>query len=336
MSRGAQGAASRTFKIVMNGLLWSLLLLLTGCGIGVAFYFVLKRIGLIEARWRWYGYVRWLWMVLCIVSLMASGAYAGFWIGAGRELKWMLVEERLIDRIAANVLLAGSLDSASLELADEGDVDRIIRQFEASEPVGDLARKDFGKAAKPVIRRLGELVDRDSPFQEQGWGEKILLRLLLGEETKGSPDRWQDTSSIADEDISSALEDRLEEVHPEASILFFAAMAATSTSADEYVKTHPGASIPAAVFGNYTARLRQKALRGVKSLVNANVAIATVLGLVLILLPVGVFCGVKFLVGDGGDPHRAVPGDVSPGGAHAEKSTGDDAAPKAHASDDGG
>jgi hypothetical protein len=130
---------------VVNAVLWAVGMFLLGIGVGVAGYFLLRRLGLFAAPWSWYRWVRWLWCLLLAVSISIGFAVAGAWLGAGRNVKSYIRDKRMLDRIVVAVAMAAMLDRAGYEARGDETAEQIEKVLTDSEAAGREALADWSR-----------------------------------------------------------------------------------------------------------------------------------------------------------------------------------------------
>ncbi len=248
---------------VLNAVLWAIGLLLVGILAGLASYFILRRFKLFDAAWPWYRFVRWLWPVVFILGAAAGFTYSGAWIGLGRNIKSYIREERMLDRIVAQVYFAIVLDKASYQATGQESAEKLEQVLAGSEAIGKLAMADWA-----IVREELTAVTARSAF------ERWLVHLAL-------------------RNISDDLAERLSGLDPRLVMVFFG----MHPNIDQYLREHPDANPVIAALSVHFEPVRQKACDMVDSVVHPQAAVGIAAGLLGPALLLGIFRLVVHLAG---------------------------------------
>ena len=111
-------------RCLFNSIVWSVALLLLGLILAICTWLLLRRRQLLQAPWRWYRYAGWIWLPLIMLSFTIGLAGAGVWVGLERQLDHEIQEQRLLDTIIGDLILAIAMDSAEYQLTGEESADR--------------------------------------------------------------------------------------------------------------------------------------------------------------------------------------------------------------------
>jgi hypothetical protein len=240
-------------SLLLWSILWGAVLLFSGGVAGFLAYLGCRRKRLFDAPFRWYSYVRWVWAPVFILCVALGSGYSGLWLGGGRTVKQAILQDRILDRVVANMMVAIVLDNAEYEVSGATKSEDIKGVLADSERVAGLAKRDF--AAK-----LDQLAEDSQRNLAQRW--------LL----------WLAGSSAAD----AAADKLLKDANPR--MLF--AIFASGENIEEYLKAHPDANSAVAALSVHFKAIRRRACGMVNSAVypNALLGIAFGLGMPLVLL----------------------------------------------------
>jgi len=172
--RPVAGAAVWT---VVSAVVWAIVLFVLGIAAAVVGYFLLRRLGLFDAPWSWYRWVRWLWCLLLVVSTSIGWASAGAWWGAGRKVKHYLRDEKVLDRIYVTVAMAAMLDRAGYGATGQETPEQLEKIITDSQAAAREARADWS-------RFLRETAESATDNFLQRW----LLKLAIQQDTDGFED----------------------------------------------------------------------------------------------------------------------------------------------------
>lgn len=262
-------AARITLGIVAGGIL----LLTAGLVGGLVLWLLLRRRGLFDAPFGWYRWARWLWCVLFALLPAVGCGYAGLWLGGGRAAKRAIRQDRVIDRTAANLMVAAWLDRAGYEVSGASRADEIEHVLADSEKIGSLALADFsgaldrpagGPAGSAAQRRMLGLI-RSATVQE-------LARHVF---RKGDPR------------------------------IVYALFAARGPNVEGYMREHPDANLGFLTLSACFEAVRERACRLVDGAVHPNAALGAGLGLGIPLALLGIFRLVVQLAGRKRPPAEA-------------------------------
>ena len=141
---------------IVWGVLWAIGLFLVGIGVGVFVYLMLRRWGAFGAPWSWYRYVRWLWGVVFILSAAVGFAYAGAWLGPGRNVKHYIRDERMIDRVVGNLYFAIILDKADYQATGLESAEQLEKVLTESEALANLAVEDWEAVRDEAVQSAAD------------------------------------------------------------------------------------------------------------------------------------------------------------------------------------
>ena len=241
-----KGAGAFALRIVLWSVMMALVFFLAGGIAGYILYRVLRRWKLLDAEFRWYRYVRWLWPVLFVTSMAAGSAYGGGWVGVGRVVKKQIREEHLVEKVAVNLLVAFCLDSIESELDGTEDIAELEAALCQSSDLGDMMKGDLEDLMVTTIEEEGEL----------GFVERVVARRAVREI------------------IESDLKEKLGGLNPGILVIFFA----EGENLEKYGKKYPKANLALAALSDCCKRVREAVCGAVSGMVLGNLAAGLLVG----------------------------------------------------------
>ena len=244
MSREGREIGRFTGAIAFQTMLWGLGAWLVGSLAGYAIFWILRKRSLLDARFCWYRFVRWIWPVLFVVFIGTGLGYAGFWLGGGRAFHKQIHEQRVLDKLVAHLLCAIALDHAQYTATGAETIEAYTRVLGDSDTISDVVEKDFDQEMKALQSKL-------SGRFAQPWWLALFSNLGLGEllgKLRGMNSR----------------------------LLFVTLM--EHPNLDEYVSKHPEASPSVVALSLHLKLIRDNACLWVDGMVYSHAAIGVATG----------------------------------------------------------
>ncbi len=174
-------------KCLFNAVLWGALMMVVGLATGMVAWLLLRRHGLLDAPWKWYRYAIWIWLPLMLLSIAIGLTGAGVFLGLERQLKHAIVQERVLDQIAGDLILAITMDSTDYQLTGNETSEQLQAVLADSETIAAMTVKDIQAAIdemqedelNPVLYYVIDLFGREQAQQMIVDTMKVDPRLLI-------------------------------------------------------------------------------------------------------------------------------------------------------------
>ena len=234
-----------TGKLILSIVIWTILALTIGLAVGIALWVWLRRRGAFAAPWNGYRYVRWLWAVVFFLLPPIGFAYSGQWYGAGRCVKYYVEEERVLDRIAANLICAIALDKAEYELKGNETTEDYARILGDEEKLEEVVEADYEDL-------VGKLEKHGPANPMKGWLLRLAVNQIIGEAGE-----WL----------------------PGVDIRVLALAVVRNENMDEYLANHGDPPVAVVLFATHMKSLRRETISLVNTAAYSQVLLGTLAGL---------------------------------------------------------
>ncbi|MBI5725266.1 MAG: hypothetical protein HZA50_15005 [Planctomycetes bacterium] len=241
-------------KIILSAVLWCILMLLAGVAVGLIAFFTLRHFKIFDANWNWYCRMRWLWVVLFLLSTSAGFAYAGVWLGIGRAVNGGIRDGRVLDRMVGQIFVAVAMDQADYQMTDDENAGKLDKVLAESEAAGKISRREWQQIKHDIAE-----------VHSDGFWERMLIRETM------------ERSMYKITEICSA--------DPRLVVAVF--MPGSDTNA--YLEKHKDAKPAVMAISGCFQNIRDAACDGVDKLVKPNIYIGILVGLGLPLVLAGLF-----------------------------------------------
>ncbi len=240
---------------ILSAVLWGIGFLFLGLILGLICYFIVRRLRLIRAHWSWYRYVRWLWVVIFMLSGAAGCAYAGAWFGVGRNVKAYIEDKRMLEKILGHCYVAALLDEAEYQATGQESAEDLQQVLADSQTARKLADDVWEEVSD-------EIVNSGDPSFVERWTRQLALY-------KGMRD----------------LQDQLYGIDPRVLLAIFIG----GENIDAYIAENPGAGPVIVGLATYFQEFRDRACGAVDSVVHPHIWTGLLLGLLAPVALAGAF-----------------------------------------------
>jgi hypothetical protein len=252
-------------KVIAFGLVGGIASAVCGGVIGFAGWLVLRRRGVFSLDRSWYKYLKWLWCPAFVLPMVLGFGYAGAFWGTGHAVKRAVLQDRIVDRLVANLYVAAALDSADYQMKGEERLGEIQATLKKSEQLSGI-----------VTTNLGRLIKRTCQARAAAGNLALWKARALS---------WVSDSALGDFALSRATG----ELDAWIVISVFYAVSMSSSEGEAFLKSNPEANVAVAAVTSYLDRIRLQLAKWVSSFALAHAFLGVVAGVAAPLVLTGAF-----------------------------------------------
>jgi len=247
-------AVSLAFGLILWSVLGAAVFLIAGGVLGWISHRLLSGRGAFETPWSWNRFVKWLWWPLFVLPFALGACWAGAFLGFGHRLKHEIREERVVDKVIANVYCAFALDAAGYEMRGDESLEELYAVLKESEALSDVVAKDLGAMVRDLLEKE---VGQGNMGALRKWGLKLLSGTDLGK---------------------FVLEGKTEEWSADTVLLLFFAVLQGEEASERFLDDHPESAQAFLATANFFEKIRNEFCTLVSSFVYPNAFMGFLVG----------------------------------------------------------
>jgi len=238
------------FKICIAAAIFFVL----GFTIGIVLFLILYKRGIFNAKWKWYRYVKWLWLPVFVLSLGIAGCYAGVSVGGRKAICDAITKQHIVRKVIANLYCAAILDKMEYKLGGEESISQIIDTLETGQAIIDITIDEMEKCTRTGLNEYLESTNTKS------WLRTKMVNYIMARDFNK-----KFFSGILCTDIPVTI-----------TMVYRSAM--DNSQLQGYLKDNPEKATIAAVIVTQFQLLENKIVSEVNSIAYVNVFLCTLLG----------------------------------------------------------